>query len=65
MAKTREIYQVRVYFSKDEYLEWKDVKNLDWPDDNCVQFTDQTDQEITVVAQVIVVTKKEEVITRY
>lgn len=66
MAKTREVYQVRVYFSKEEYLEWKDVKDVDY-DEGYVEFTYQDNQKITVYAsrQVIVVTRREEVIAQY
>lgn len=63
MGKTKEVYQVRVYFSKDEFLEWDNVTEMDT---DClgeyyyVSFVDSNGREVQIDAptKVIVVTKR-------
>lgn len=61
MPKTETIYQVRVYFSKDEYLEWSPAKNLEWENENSVSFDNNMGDMICINAptRVIVVTERE------
>lgn len=64
MAKTKKSYQIRVYFSKTDYLEWSDVTEIDEAmDEGIINFLDKDGQEVTVCASehVIVVTKRETV----
>ncbi len=64
MAKIKDVYNVRVYISKVDYLEWTNVEDLEYESDNTVSFFDKNGQEITVnaPAQLMVITKREEVI---
>ncbi len=61
MPKTEELSQIRVYFSKDEYLEWNQAKDLEWENENSVSFFNGMGDEITINAptRVIVVTRRE------
>lgn len=64
MAKTRDVYNVKVYLSKTDVLEWNNVEDLEYIDDNTVSFYNQKEEEITVSApaHLMVVTKREEVV---
>lgn len=62
MPKTETTYQVRVYFSKDEYLEWNQAKDLEFFEgENSVAFNNNMGDRIIINAstRVIVVLERE------